>query len=182
MRRQIPEYVAALLALLLFVCAMLLFAGVVYAGDPPANDERGTDPEVKPTELTVFMAKAIETPWSAITVIGRHTYPTDHEWAINEDGLKICRRTFVYVVDLAAEQAKIANLPVAELHPDATKPSACARLGMMIDRTKVVGKASDWWVYKVACPQRSLDEKGRTVFADPTCPHDCLCIDEPETL
>jgi hypothetical protein len=153
-----------------------------YAGDPRMGDEPGTDPSVKPTELTVFMAQAHETPWADDVVHGAQTYPTDHAWTIDPDGLKICRRTFVYVADLAAEQARLANLPITELKPDATKPSACGRLGMMIDRDKVVGKQSDWWVYKVACPTRSLNEQGKTVFQDPACPHDCNCIDEPEKM
>jgi len=181
--------------LLVGVAVTFAVSGFSYAGEPPSNDPPGVDKNIKPEEITVFMAEAHDMgPWP------ENVYPVDKkmpnvEWVIEQEtGLKICRRTYIYILDKAAggqtpngEQesmhASLADMgllgKIIPLHPDATKPFVCARMGMM---TPQLAPGTKWWNYKFACPQRSLDEKGRTVFKDPPCPIDCHCVDEPVGL
>jgi hypothetical protein len=178
----------------IIVLASLLSLGIAaaFAGEPVSNDPRGVDADVKPEELTVFMAQtAVIGPWPD------NVFPADpkmenRDWVVEQDtGLKICRRTYVYINDKSAggvtpsmtrEEAVEVAAEVGDiipLQPDATKPFVCARMGMM---TPQLAPGTKWYNYKFACPQRILDEKGRTRFKEPDCPIDCHCIDEPVGL
>jgi hypothetical protein len=168
---------------------LLMLADAARSGEPPSNDAAGTDPTVKPEELTVFVAKFAEIgPWPA-NVFPAYPWMKNNEWVVDADtGLKICKRTHVYIVD-GETQVSPADDPedaktIAEamgdgaipLQPDATKLGVCARLAMSVPEPF---PGTDWGRYKVACPERILDAKGKTVFKEPACPSDCQCINEP---
>lgn len=150
-----------------------------YANEKVTLDGPGTDHSVIPSELTVFACRTADLgPWP---VNARPVDPNmpNLDWVREQDtGRKICRRSFVEIED----QTALVHPELVPMNPDTTNLQTCARMALQIDQDKLLGQGSSWSLDAVVCPQRVLDERGRTTFKKPDCPMDATCTNEPTDL
>lgn len=155
---------------------MLLLA-TLFGISPPLMATAAPPPP--PDYMTGFACRVVEGHYDP----GHPVYATpdweDKDWAIDEDGLKVCMRWFFSIKDEAAK----FDPSIKEMRPDTSRFFACNYIAMRMPY-KVEIDGEDWYSYKFGCPRPIHDDKTDEIvgYTDPACPSDCKCVNEPSNI